>query len=232
MRWRRGRDARREHGGGETSAAARRRTLALLPDLGFPLPPPHLPLVAGDDAPLVLVAEEQVVRRALVLTVRVNLALGMPPELARTWLAEQGLVGSLSPRERALVAGDVEPGPSDEAQVESLWAFAWLLGLVPGLDPGAPCGDQLASLMPDLRTAETLDAWRSRTGPRRRDVGDVLAALDLHLALTWGLADARLTGRPHPGRVDPSVLWERRRALEWTVGDGGHDGWDDVDLST
>lgn len=230
MRWSRGRDASRGHG--DAAAEARRRSLAALPGLGFPQPPSHLPLVADAADPLVLVDEEQVVQRALVLTVRVNLALRMPPELARAWLAEQGLLASLSPRERALLSGEVEPDDSDEAQVEALWALAWVLGLVPELDASEPCGDQLASLMPDLRTSEPVAAWRSRTGPRRRDVEDVLPVLDLHLALTWGITDARLAGRPHPGRVDPSVLWERRRALEWTAGDGVHDSWDDVDLST
>ncbi len=230
MRWSRGRDARRERD--DAATEARRRTLAALSGLGFPQPPSHLPLVADAADPLVLVDEEHVVQRALVLTVRVNLALGMPPELARTWLAEQGLLASLSPRERHLVAGEVEPDSSDEAQVEALWALAWVLGLVPDLDAGTPCGDQLASLMPDLRTGEPVTAWRSRTGPRRRYVEEVLPVLDLHLALTWGIADARLAGRPHPGHVDPSVLWERRRALEWTVGSGGHDAWDVVDLST
>ncbi len=84
-------------------------------------------------------------QRALVLTVRVNLALRMPPELARAWLAEQGLLASLSPRERALLSGEVEPDYSDEAQVEALWALAWVLGLVPELDASAPCGSTCTS---------------------------------------------------------------------------------------
>ncbi len=158
----------------------------------------------------------------------------MPPELARDWLIANDLTECLSPVEQAYVGGSGEADERDRGQVEALWALAWALGLTPELDHATYCGDELASLLPDLRTQESADAWSARVRTRLRASGEILEALDLLYVMTWGLADANLSGRPGPGVVEQYVLWERRRALEFVGGDGGpgHAGWDAIDLAT
>ena len=177
---------------------------------------------------------EEVIQRALVLNVRINLAFGMPPGNARYWLTTNGLMGCLGPRESALVSGSAGSGEQEKRQVEGLWALAWALHLAPSLDHRAYCGDGLATLFPDLRTQESADAWRSRAEPRLRSDDELITELDLLYAMTWGVADANLSGTPAPGEVDPYVFWERRRALEFVRAhsEAGHADWDEIDLST
>lgn len=220
----------------ERAQWARTRTLGRVAELGFPEPPAHLPLLADDQSPFVLRPAQEVVDRALVLTVRINLAFRMRPETARDWLATNDLLDCLTHHESELVGGSAIAGDEEKVQVEALWALAWALGLTPGeLDHQTYCGDELASLLPDLRAQEPAQAWRSRLAPQLRPAADVLAELDLLYAMTWGLVDARLSSRPAPGVVEPYVLWERRRALEFLRAE--EDGidpsdWDMIDLST
>ena len=216
------------------AAEARQRTLERVQDLGFPVPPAHLPVLEDNEFPRSARGIEEVIQRALVLNVRINLAFGMPPESARDWLTTNGLMGSLSPRESALVGGSARSGEQEKLQVEALWALAWALQLAPSLDHRAYCGDELATLLPDLRAQESAEAWRSRAEPSLRSDDELLTELDLLYAMTWGVADANLSGAPTPGEVDPYVFWERRRALEFVRADSdaGHADWDEIDLST
>lgn len=141
---------------------------------------------------------------------------------------------SLGPVEVELLGGVLPAGEHLQSQIESLWAFAWSLGLTPILDPTAYCGDDLVTLMPDLRAEESLADWRMRVVPELLPTVEIYDALDLLYAMTWGLVDARLNGRPTPGTVAPYVHWERRRALEFVRMDPdiSHSDWDAIDLST
>jgi len=213
---------------------ARQRTLRRITDLGFPEPPKHLPVLADDELHFVLRTTDEVIERALVLNVRINLAFGMPTASARDWLSANSLLDCLSTRETDLVSGTAQSSEQEKLQIEGLWALAWSLGLTPRLDHGAYCGDELAALLPDLRAQESSRTWRSRTEPSLRAGDELLAELDLLYVMTWGIANANLTGASMPGAVDQYVFWERRRALEFLqVGSSqGHAGWDEIDLST
>ena len=125
------------------------------------------------------------------------------------------------------MSGSAESGEREKLQVEGLWALAWALQLEPGLDHRAYCGDELATLLPDLRTQEPAEAWRSRAAPSLRSGDELMTELDLLYVITWGVADANLSGAPAPGEVDPYVFWERRRALEFVRAQNGagHADW-------
>ncbi|HYO67259.1 MAG TPA: DUF4272 domain-containing protein, partial [Archangium sp.] len=141
--------------------------------------------------------------------------------LARSWLRQEGLEGVLTPGEQHYL-GEVEKGLAPESQghqlqVEALWALVWALALVPVLDFGKHCGDELSGLLPDLRQSEGSRSFRKRAHLRRPE--ELYQALDLAYCLSWGIAEANLTRSPVPGRVEQYVVWERRRALEWLHGD-------------
>jgi hypothetical protein len=57
-----------------------------------------------------------------------------------------------------------------------------------------------------------------RAEAERRDPEALREALDLARCVTWGLGDADLSVGFSPGEVEPYVVWERRRALEWLHG--------------
>lgn len=208
--------------------------MSRLAELDFPAPPVHLPVLADDEFPFVLRPNEEVIGRVLVLNVRINLAFGMPAEVARQWLGSYGLTPYLTQTESELVAGTRRSSEDEKLQIEGLWALTWALGLTPELDHQAYCGEQLASLLPDLRVAEPPREWTSRVNPRLRPIDEIWDELDLLYAMTWAVADANLTAASVPGTVDQYVYWERRRALEFVRVAGGtsHIGWDDIDLST
>ena len=117
------------------AAEARQRTLERVQDLGFPVPPAHLPVLEDNEFPRSARGIDKVIQRALVLNVRINLAFGMPPESSRDWLTTNGLMGSLSPRESALVGGSARSGEQEKLQVEALgrwlgrfsWHRAWII---------------------------------------------------------------------------------------------------------
>jgi hypothetical protein len=218
----------------EAAETARQRTLGRLPDLGFPAPPEHLPLLADDDEPFVPRRQSEVVERLLVLNVRVNLAFGMPADTARAWLTANQLTHCLSEVEIELVRRTASVDSVEQTLVEAMWALAWALNLTPQLDPSAYCGDDLVTLVPDLRTSESVAGWLSRRSPELRESDDLLAELDLLYAMTWGVVDARLNGRDRPGVLEEYVHWERRKALEFARAshEVSHASWDAIDLST
>ena len=218
----------------ELAGEVRARTLRRLADLGFPEPPAHLPLLADADTPFESREATEVIQRLVVLNVRVNLAFGMPVTDAQSWLSDNGLNRCLSPTEEALVAGGAKGDEQEQTHVEALWALAWALSLVGDLDPAGYCGDELVTLLPDLRLMESAETWTTRMAPQLRPTAEVMQELDLLYAMTWGIADARLSGQPQPGMVAGYVHWQRRRALEFTVAnpDINHASWDGIDLST
>ena len=206
--------------------AIRRESLEQLTVLGFPKPPEHFPILDRVETR----PEEDVVNRALVLHVVINVAFNMPTDLARIWLDHQGLSQSMTEGENGFlesVDGGMAPdAQGHQLQVEALWALVWALGHVPTLDFNEYCGESLSSYLPDLRASESRD--RFDTTSSLHDATEVFQVLDLAYCITWGIADANLTRRNPSGKLDQYAYWERRRSLEWLFGDE----WDEPDLST
>jgi hypothetical protein len=218
----------------ELAEEIRDRTRRRLAKMGFPEPPVHLPLAADAESPFELRSAAEVIERLLALNVRVNLAFGMPATEAQTWLATNDLLRCLSAKEEILLAGAAKVDEEEQTHVEALWGLAWALSLVDELEPGKYCGDELVTLLPDLRVMESSATWVARSSPHLRSSAEVMRELDLLYAMTWGVTDARLSGAQRPGTVAEYVHWQRRRALEFTVADPDidHSSWDDIDLST
>lgn len=158
----------------------------------------------------------------------------MPLELANDWVEANRLEGSMSNTERQILQGLRQPGPEEQGQVGAIWALAWVLSIADDLSAETECPDDLVRRVPDLRSAEALASWRSRKNPSLRDADEVMTELDLHYCMAWGLAEANLRRREPPGSIEQLAIWQRRRALEYTLvrHDGPEDDWDDIDLST
>lgn len=204
--------------------------------LGLPSPPPQFPLVwdPGDRARLRATAELEA--RTAVLNVVLARCYGMPQQAAMSWLLGASLVDALTFPECQFVLADKGDRRTFALHLEAVHGLAWLLGVTNGLDPVEPAPDRMAELLPDLRRAESLQQWRSRTLVAPRDAAGAAAMLDLYYCLDWAYLEAERNRYRLPGVIDSHAIGQRRWALEWAVVFEGayHDaprGWEEIDLS-
>jgi hypothetical protein len=205
--------------------------------LGLPPLPPQFPLVwePGDKVTLRPTAELEA--RLAVLNVVLARCYGMPQEAAMSWLLSARLVESLTRPEWQFVIADKGDRRALALHLEAINGLTWLLGVTPHLDPSQPAAEGLVDTLPDLRKAETMDHWRSRTLVAPRDAPTAAAMLDLYYCLDWAYLEAERHRSRLPGVIDSHTIGQRRWALEWAVTFVGpyHDpprGWEEIDLST
>lgn len=217
--------------------AVRANTLEELYRLRLPLPPSTFPLVWDADDLVELRPRAELEARAAILNVVLARCFGMSQQTAMGWLLDAHLLELLTPPEWQFVAAGQGDTQSFALHVEALAALAWLLQMLKNLDPSAPGAGNLVALFPDLRTAETYPAWKSRALAAPRDPRDAAALLDLYYCLDWSYQEAERRQAQLPGLIDSNAIGQRRWALEWAVLFRGphHDappGWEEVDLST
>jgi len=176
-------------------------------------------------------SSHDIARRAAILSMMVQLSFGAPLKLVSGWLARHSLVGLLSPEERLVVVAEADPDEATKRRlrwnIEALWASVWVGGLVGELGPTSPIGDQLAGLVPDLRTNEPPD--RLFEAFRMRDDYELLKTLDLFYRAHWAAVNARLSGVADCP-FNEGVVYERRRLLEWSLNASVE--WEDVEMGT
>jgi hypothetical protein len=213
----------------------RTRTCDGLTQLGVPVRPDYLPLIFAPGEDVALRPMRDIESRAAILNVVQARVFDMPPQAAMRWLLDAHVLEALTSDEWQFIATGRGDARRYSEQLESLYTLAWMLGLVPHLDPSEYCSDSLPTLMPDLRTGEAFDKWKGRTLPSCRDAVEVAEMLDLYCCLDWLYTDARQRGGGPPGPHDESLIWHRRWALEWVVvlsgpGRAGVTPWDQVRL--
>ena len=145
----------------------RAASLEQLRRLELPTPPPSYPLVwePGDTVELRSLSELE--GRTAILNVVLARCFGMPGEAAMSWLLDAHLLESLTKPEWSFVASGEGDNRSFALHLEALYALAWLVGLVPHLDPTEPAPDGLVAQLPHLPSKETFAEWRLRTKPPR-----------------------------------------------------------------
>ena len=198
----------------------RQRSLFMARRLGYPVDV-TLPLRSDRK---VFRDKDEIVDRMLALDAVIACASGMPPEVAFDWTHEIGVTHALSPNEALVLAGRVEDVPVGLLdRMEALWALGWAASLFRGVDYTRIAGPELGMIFGELDDVRDVRALRKRCRLRHRE--DVLAAADLARCLCRGLEIAAKQRKPAPGKVQPHVVIERRRALEWLISDTQ---WDDV----
>jgi len=105
--------------------------------------------------------------------------------------------------------------------------LAWALTFVPTFDFWHDCDSRFVALLPNLKISQSSDEWRQKA--RCRKTEEVVTACDLAYCLHWAVRQAEIAGKPTPARLKSYVVIERRRALEWLL---GNDAWDAISLDT
>jgi len=215
--------------------ALRRKTATErdLAALGIHVPPSLPPIVS--DMEVELRAASEVADRCLALfacALRAETLATSPPPmppaeiLARLPRAKP----AMSPRERAFLH-DEQPGDQDVIDhvwcYESLALLAWSLCLVPELPfPTSLCDvPGLAKAM--LARQDVAIAREARLRPTE----EILDALDRHYRIHWAVTEARVNGGAPAPDVEPGVVVERHRALNWLTRFEDAE-WDEVDTPT
>jgi hypothetical protein len=173
--------------------------------------------------------QSEITDRLLCLYACVACSYGFPKERASKWLDREGLIDSLADSERQFFKSEIDSRQKATVQwqIEALWALAWCVKCHESLDFGDSCADDFIQLLPDIAKDDSTESFR--TGRTRRAIEDIIAKADLSYCLHWAVRDAEIKGQPIPGKVPGNVVIERRKALEWVVGDVA---WDDVSLDT
>lgn len=188
---------------------------------------PALPLLDED---MVLRTPDEIVARLLCMHVAANRAYGFKRRPARKWMEQEGLYPFIDDSERKFI--DQWLGRKNKnkfiAQIEGMWALAWVLTLFDDLDFLEHCSDELIHMLPRLVHAETSDSFRRKVSMRPLD--EVAAACDLVYCLHWAMRDALLQRQTPPIEVPLYLIEERRRALDWAV--SKKIPWNEVPLDT
>ncbi|MCL1919270.1 MAG: DUF4272 domain-containing protein [Peptococcaceae bacterium] len=135
----------------------------------------------------------------------------------------------LSPKERQFLES-----PSMEKkdivdfswQYENLLVLEWVLGIVDELAfPEGLCDVQrVLSVMNQFQSLE--DLMRKA---QARSLDEVLDEADFIYRLDWTCVDAQINSLDAPKGVEPGVVMERHKTLNWLI---TKENWDEVDIST
>ncbi len=170
---------------------------------------------------------DEAVKRLLCLHAAAACAYGFDRKKALSWLQQENANQSLAASERQFLEQGIGDPNRFKIQIEGMWTLAWVLGLTPNLDFGKDCDGGFAALLPNLKVNENSSSLRQRT--KLRSVEEIIRADDLVYCLHWSVRQAQLDGGKPPGKVQPYVVEERRRSLDWML---SNEQWDDVSLDT
>ncbi|PJJ48593.1 DUF4272 domain-containing protein [Hymenobacter chitinivorans] len=182
------------------------------------------------DTPAVrAVAEVQ--GRMSVLNALIYIGFQAPVDIIRDWLTRHDLLVFLSAEEEALLQKDNAALTEQELinlrwSLESLWALMWATGMTNELQPTEWCGDDMATMLPDLERNE--DNAKLAQPLLLRPTEELYRMLDYYYRLHWYCVDERLNGRE--AVISESLVYERRKALEWVFNRAAD--WDNVEMST
>lgn len=216
---------------GEAEGVERRnRSIAILRSRGVPTIP-ELPTIETASE-IRLRRPQDVARRAMVLAIMAARAEpgGFSADDARALLAERGVIGDLTPKEREFL---MLKEATEEQRAPFTWRYEavvvllWALGYIDELgEPDHPCDVmQVARLIASKPASDFIDS------ARLRDTSQILDEADLIYRYDWAVVDARVNHRRPPRRTDPGVVYERHYALNWLIG-YARQSWDQITTDT
>ena len=110
---------------------------------------------------------------------------------------------------------------------ENLYVLEWALGLDEWTEPIAIC-----DVAKSVRILQELENYENvckevKVRPKK----EILDKADLVYRMDWACVDARIHGMKSPGGMEPGVVQERHKTLNWLIC-FGNDDWDHVDIPT
>lgn len=145
------------------------------------------------------------------------------------FLIKYGVLDCLLEKEKRLFTG--EYSQQDVLDItwsyETYWSLVWALGLVDDMDiPNSICDCHKA-----VRLVGDSKNYRDfKKQCKLRDVEEILDMLDLYYRYHWAVVEKSLKPETSIANLDPGVVMERRRGLEWLF--SAEDDWNNISLDT
>ena len=220
----------------------RRKTVEQLKKQGIAYNP-HLPLLeaSGD---VKLKSPEEIKKRALGCMMCVQLACsinnGENYGEALAFVMQKFMewnisIDDLLPKERLLIQNKYTKNDcTDEFTRQDLvdivwtyevyWSLAWALDLVTDKEL------KNAEAVCDTEKAMMTSAYVMTPASSLRNVEKILDMLDLFYCYHWACVEKRIRPETAIGKLNPEVVVERRRGLEWLISE--ETDWNEISLDT
>lgn len=150
-------------------------------------------------------------------------------EILSNLLKEYKVEDCLNPKEKRLFNGEYTQQDTIDVTwtYESYWSLVWALGLIEDISlPNEICDCEKAIKL--VSEAKSFDEFKTKC--KLRDVEEILDMLDLHYRYHWACVEKRINPNTPIGELNPEVVVERRRGLEWLFSE--EDDWFDISLDT
>lgn len=133
-------------------------------------------------------------------------------------LERLGVMDQLNSKEKRIIDGtySMQDAIDMDWAYEAFWSLCWCLGLVKDIsDASKVCDcDKAIGLMQSCNSVQDL-VKKSKL----RSKEEILDELDLYFRYNWAINDAKVNANASIGNLNPSIVIERRRGLEWVVTD-------------
>jgi len=181
---------------------------------------------------------DEICRRAvaslLAIQVACDLSQGTYGEEEKEFYAElfgrYDAMGYLNDKEKRVVMAE-DYSEQDLTDVvwtyESYWSLLWALGLVDDISDASECCDCMKAVH-TVSDCSSYDEFVSKC--KLRPWNEIMDMLDLYYCYHWACRNKRINPDTSIGNLNAEVVWERRRGLEWLVGE--EDDWFGISLDT
>lgn len=112
-------------------------------------------------------------------------------------------------------------------EYESYWALVWVLGLIDDIkmsDEICDCEKAIALFV------ENEDYNEFKKSCKLRSIDEILDMTDLYFRYHWACVEKSIKPETEIGNINPDVVIERRKALEWVISD--EYDWNNISLDT
>lgn len=142
-------------------------------------------------------------------------------------LENYGVLDCLNAKEQRILDGSYSTQDAIDIDwaYEAYWALCWYLGFVEDIRDGSELCD-CDKAVSFLRKAASMQEFIDHCSVRSKE--ELLDMQDLYYRYQWAINDAKVNPASSAGALNPSVVIERRRALEWIISE--ENDWYDLDL--
>lgn len=106
-------------------------------------------------------------------------------------------------------------------------SLVWALGLVENIDyPNQICDCEKAIML--VSTCKTYEEFKNKC--KIRDIEEILDMLDLYYRYDWAVTEKRINPDTPIADLNPDVVVERRKGLEWLI--ASKEDWNEISLDT